>query len=383
MDQKSKNLDTRNQCGDTEQALDVPDDRSLSRQQVLERFNTLVWEKKLWLRERDNFTFQMANLKDELRRVKMLVADRESEMAAEQAKHRESTERYERTIACLKSGFQLQLEQANALHSRQSQEVERMRAFLEAEKVKCCEQQSEISNLEEQHGKISLLQQLLQNKVRDFEHQLSEKDNNIVNLRKNNDALCWDLEAAKQELLRYYTFLRDKFHGELLTEENCWLLPSNQTGSRSDPAPQEASAVDPRSGGEEETKVDNSSNQAESEEQVEEEEAEEEENEEDEEDEEEEEWREKQKKRKEKEEWQWLKKREKQERKLQKQAEKEAKKERKRRQKQERKEIRKQKQEKDEEQKQQQQPTGFWSFVLRRRRRRRRRQEQQNGDTAG
>lgn len=357
MDLKSEQLETRNQCGDTELVLEVPDTRSLSRQQILERLNTLVWEKKLWLRERENFTFQMSNLKDELRRVKMLVADREGEMAAQQAKHQESTERYERTIACLKSGFQLQLE---------------------AEKVKYCEQQSEISNLEEQHGKISLLQQLLQNKVRDFEHQLSEKDNNIVNLRKNNDALCWDLEVAKQELLRYYAFLRDKFNAELSAEENRWLLPANQTARRSNPPKKEATVPDSRDGGSEEAKVEESSNRAES--GNEDEEEEEEENEDEEEEEvEEEEWTEKQKKRKEKEERLRFKKREKQERKLQKQAEKEAKKERKRKQKLERKESRKQQQQEEVEEQQQQQPTGFWSFVLRRKRR----QEQQGGDTAG
>lgn len=359
MDLKSEQLGTRNQCGDTELVLEVPDARSLSRQQVLERLNTLVWEKKLWSRERENLTFQISNLKDELRRVKMLVADREGEMAAERAKHQESTERYERTIACLKSGFQLQLE---------------------AEKVKYCEQQSEISNLEEQHGKISLLQQLLQNKVRDFEHQLSEKDNNIVNLRKNNDALCWDLEAAKQELLRYYAFLRDKFNGELLAEENRWLLPANQTANRSNPPKKEATAPDSRDGGGEEAKVEESSNQAESEDEDKEEEEEENDDREEEEvEEEKEEWTEKQKKT-EKEAWRRLKKREKQERKLQRQAKKEAKKERKRKQKLEKESRKQQQQEKDEEeQQQQQQPTGFWSFVLRRKRR----QEQGGGDTTG
>lgn len=360
MDLKSEQLGTRNQCGDTEQVLEVPDSRSLSRQQVLERLNTLVWEKKLWLRERENFTFQMSNLKDELRRVKMLVADREGEMVAERAKHQESTERYERTIACLKSGFQLQLE---------------------AEKVKYCEQQSEISNLEEQHGKISLLQQLLQNKVRDFEHQLSEKDNNIVNLRKNNDALCWDLEAAKQELLRYYAFLRDKFNGELSTEENHWVLPANQTARRSEPPKQEAIASDSRDGGSEEAKLEESTNQAESqdEDEDEEEEDENEDEEEEEVEEEKEEWTEKQKKRKEKEERRRLKKTEKQERKLQKQAEKEAKKERKRKQKLERKESRKQQQQEEDKEQQQEQSASFWNFVLRRRRR----QEQRGEDTAG
>lgn len=356
MDLKSEQLGTRNQCGDTEQLLEVPDVRSLSQQEVIERLNTLVLEKKLWLRERESFTFQMSNLKDELQRVKMLVANHEGEMTAELAKHKEITERYERTIACLKSGFQLQLE---------------------AEKVKYSEQQSEISNLEEQHGKISLLQQLLQNKVRDFEHQLSEKDNNIVNLRKNNDALCWDLEAAKQELLRYYAFLRDKFNGELSAEENSWLLPANQKARRSDPLKREATAPNFRDGGSEEAKVEESTNQAESE--YEEEEEEEEENEDEKEvAEEKQEWTEKQKKRRENEERQQLKKREKQKRKLQKQAEKDAKKERKRKQKLERKECRKQQgQEEDEEQ--QQQSLGFWSFILRRRRR----QEQRGGDTAG
>lgn len=357
MDLKSEQLRTWNQCGDTELVLDVPDACSLSRQQVLERLNTLVWEKKLWLSEREDFTFQMSNLKHELRRVKMLVADREGKMVAEQAKHQESTERYERTIACLKSGFQLQLE---------------------AEKVKYCEQQSEISNLEEQHGKISLLQQLLQNKVRDFEHQLSEKDNNIVNLRKNNDALCWDLEAAKQELLRYYAFLHDKFNGELSAEENHWLLPANQTTRRSNPPKKEATPTDSRDGGCEEAKVEKSSNQSESEDENKEEEEEENVDEEEKEvEEDKEEWTEKQKKRKEKEERCRLKKREKQERKLQKQAEKEAKKERKRKQKLKKKESRKQ--QKREENKQQQQPAGFWRFVLGRRRR----QEQQDGDMAG
>lgn len=351
IDSKSEQLGTRNQCGDTEQMLEIPD--SLSRQELLERLNSLVWEKKLWLRERENFTFQISNLKDELRQVKMLMEDHEGEMAVERAKHQENAERYERTIACLKSGFQLQLE---------------------AEKVKYCEQQSEISNLEEQHGKISLLQQLLQNKVRDFEHQLSEKDNNIVNLRKNNDALCWDLEAAKQELLRYYAFLRDKFNGELLAEENCWLLPANQKTGRVSPLKLEPTASETSDKGNEEAKVEESSNQVESED--EEEEENEDEEEEDEEFEEDKEWTEMQTKRTEKEERRLVKKREKQKLKLQKQAEKKAKKERKRKQKLERKESRKKLQQAEDEQ---QQPNGFWSFVFRRRRR----QEQQGEDTAG
>lgn len=366
--------ETWNHCGDADQsqvqaaALEVPDPRTLSRQQLIEHFNTLVWEKKLWLREREGVNFQMSNLKDELRRVKMLVEDRDTEIVVEQKKHRETVEHYEQKISSLMSSFQLQLEQANALHNRQNEEVEKMKAFLEAEKVKCCEQQSEISNLEEQHGKISLLQQLLQNKVRDFEHQLSEKDNNIMNLRKNNDALSWDLEAAKQELLRYYSFLQEKFREELAAEENHWLMAINQIVRRMDP-PQQADAKTregaskqgvPREenvGDGEESRAKESSSQPESEE---------EEEEVLEEDEKEEEKRKdkkekKQPERKEKEERRQLKKKEKQERKLKKQAEKKAKKERRRREKEERKEC-----------KEEEHPAGFWSFILRRRRRRRR-----------
>lgn len=351
-----------NHCGDADQSQvqavvpEVPDPRTLSRQQLIEHFNTLVWEKKLWLRERKGVNFQMSNLKDELRRVKMLVEDRDTEIVVEQKKHRETVEHYEQKISSLMSSFQLQLEQANALHNRQNEEVEKMKAFLEAEKVKCCEQQSEISNLEEQHGKISLLQQLLQNKVRDFEHQLSEKDNNIMNLRKNNDALSWDLEAAKQELLRYYSFLQEKFREELAAEENHWLMAINQIIRRIDP-PQQADGETREGAGKqevpreenvgdgEEPRVEESSRRPESGEEEEEEERKDKEE-------------KKQTEKKEKEERRQLKKKEKQERKLKKQAEKEAKKERRRREK-ERK-----------ERKEEEHPAGFWSFILRRRRRR-------------
>lgn len=148
----------------------------------------------------------------------------------------ENLQSYETEFLQSEENWQLKFDDLQEKLREELAEKEKMAASLEAERQKVAEQNDENIQLKVDNQKNVLLQNELQIKVNQYDQQLCEKEEELLNLREDNDRLSCSLQETIENLQTHetkfllsegnwqlkYNDLQEKLRDELTMREEIW-----------------------------------------------------------------------------------------------------------------------------------------------------------------